>query len=168
MRRTVFSIVVFIVVGGLGGCGNPDRGTRASESTFLADFSLAPIIEANEQHLIAKHTISGSVVSEPPIAFFQKHEEAVVELDATNASAFMTAVVSDIEQLLTSSGAQIRGRGRGGNDGQGPEGTLPNIDYYSLRYSHDRAEGAVNLWGVAGQETNFTLIVLITESWNEG
>ncbi len=164
MGRLVFSIVVLIVVGGLVGCGNPDQGTRASESAFLANFSLAPILEANEQHLGARHTISGSAVSEPPTSFFQKHEEAVVEVDAANVSAFMVAIVSDIEQLLTDSGAQIVGRGRGGNDAQGPEGTQSDMDYYSLRYSQDRAEGAVNVWGVSGEKNNFTLIVLITES----
>jgi hypothetical protein len=132
----------------------------------LASFSLAPILEAQEQYLVARHTISGNTVSEPPTAFFQKHEEAFVQVDPTNASAFMAAVVTSIEQLLTSSGAEILGRGRGGNDGQGPGGTLANVDYYSFRYSQDNVEGVVNAWGVSGTDTGFTLIVLITEGWD--
>jgi hypothetical protein len=167
MKRFVLLITLFIVVWNLGGCGSPDRGTRASESAFLANFSLAPILEANEQYLIARHTISGSAVSEPPVAFFQKHEEGVVQVDATNIPALMAAVTSDIAQLLVSSGAQIHGHGRGGNDGEGPEGRLSNIDYFSFRYSQDNAEGAVNVWGVSGKETSFTLIVLITEGRGE-
>ena len=163
MRRVVLSVAVLLAIGGLGSCGDVARVPRASGSTFLTDFSLSPILEANEQFLIAKHTISGSAVSEPPSAFFQKHEEAVVQVDARNISAFMAGIVSDIEQLLTESGAQIDGRGRGGIDGQGPGGTLSDVDYYSLRYSQDGTDGIVNVWGVAGKETSFALIVLITE-----
>jgi hypothetical protein len=64
-------------------------------------------------------------------------------------------------------GAQIDGRRRGGNDGQGPEGTLSNTEYYSLRYSQDGTDEIVNVWGVASEETNFALIVQITEKWEE-
>ena len=167
MRRAVLSVVVLLAIGALGSCGDPARGTRASESEFFTDFSLSPILETNEQYLITRHTISGSAVAEPPTAFFQKHEEAFVQVDPTNASAFMAAVVSDIEKILTSSGAQILGHGRGGNDGQGPEGTLANVDYYSFRYRQDSVEGVVNAWGVSGTDTSFTLMVLLTESWND-
>lgn len=83
---------------------------------------------------------------------------------SSSVSTFMAAVISDIEQLLTGSGAQIRGLGRGGNNGRGPESTLSNVDYYSIRYRQDRTEGAVNVWGVSGGVDSFTLIVLITES----
>jgi hypothetical protein len=164
MNRVVCSIALLIVLGSLGGCGNADREGRASESTFLASFSLGPILEANDQYLIARHTISGGAVSEAPIAFFQKHEEVIVKVAETNVSAFMEAVRIDIEQLLTSSGGKIHGRRRGGNDGQGPEGELPNTDYYSFRYSQNKTEGAINIWGVRDAGTNFVLIVLITES----
>lgn len=164
MRRVIFLVAVLVVLASLGGCGNADGKERPSESAFMASFSLGPILEANEEHLIAKHISSGDSVSEPPVGFFQKHEVATVKVDESNASAFMEAVRSDIEQALASSGATIHGRGRGGNDGQGPEGELPNTDYYSLRYRQDRTEGAVNIWGVRGAGTNFVLIVLITES----
>ncbi len=164
MKQSIFLLTLFIALWTLGGCGNADGEKRASESTFLANFSLGPILEANEQYLIARHTISGGAVSEPPVAFFQKHEEAIVKVDENNVSAFMQAVRIDIEQSLISSGGEIQGRGRGGNDGQEPEGELPNTDYYSFRYSQDKTQGAVNIWGVRGAGTNFVLIVLITES----
>ena len=164
MRRFILLVAVLVVLASLGGCRNAAGRERPSESAFLASFSLAPILEANEQYLIAKHISSGDSVSEPPLGFFQKHEVATVKVDDTNASAFMEAVRSDIEQDLVSSGATIHGRGRGGNDGQVPEGDLPDTDYYSLRYRQDRTEGAVNIWGVRGAGTNFVLIVLITES----
>ncbi|MGD9049486.1 MAG: hypothetical protein PVF77_15625 [Anaerolineae bacterium] len=164
MRRLILLVAVLVVLASLGGCGNAAGKERPSESAFLAGFSLAPILEANEEHLIAKHISSGDAVSEPPLGFFQKHEVATVKIDETNTPAFMEAVRSDIERDLVSSGATIHGQGRGGNDGQTPEGELPDTDYYSLRYRQDSTEGAVNIWGVRGAGTNFVLIVLITES----
>jgi hypothetical protein len=62
MGRIVFSVLIVLVIGGPGGCGNVVEGTHPSESTFMAGFSLAPILEANEQYLAARHTISGSSV----------------------------------------------------------------------------------------------------------
>lgn len=165
MKRSTVLFTLLIVIWNLGGCRNADGETRTSESTFLASFSLAPILEGNEQYLIARHTISGSGISEPPIAFFQKHEEASIQVDETNVSALMEAVRSDIEQLLASSGAQIVGRGRSGNDGETPAGALPNVDYFSLRYSQDETEGVINVWGVHDNGTHFVILVLITESF---
>jgi hypothetical protein len=164
MKRSTVLFTLLIVIWTLGGCGDADGGKGAAESTFLADFSLGPVLEANEQYLIAMHTISGGAVSEPPESFFQKHEEASIQVDETNVSALMEAVRSDIEQLLASSGAQIAGRGRGGNDGKTPAGALPNVDYFSIRYSVDETEGVINVWGVHDNGTHFVFLVLITES----
>ena len=84
MRRFILFVVALIVLASLGGCGSAAGIERPSESAFLAAFSLGPILEANEQYLIAKHTSSGDAVSEPPLGFFQKHEVATVKVDETN------------------------------------------------------------------------------------
>jgi len=146
---------------GLNGCVTIVRERPASQSAFIAGFSLETIIEANEQYLIARHTVSSGTESVPPASFFQKHEEAIVQVDSTNISAFMEAIRSDIEQALTSSGAKIHG---GGIDRQGPEGGLADIEYFSFRYSEGEADGVINVWGVRGEGTSFSLIVLTTES----
>jgi hypothetical protein len=176
-RWLIFSFVLAVVCG-LGGCGDAGR-----ESGFLTGFSIGSIIEANEQYLIAPHTVSGGVVSEPPVPFFQMHEEAIVQIDPSHVSAFMEVVRSSVERSLTSSGAKIVGRGgdhpeiieqalasqglairEHTGDRQGQEGTLADIAGFSFRYSDGQADGAINVWGVRGEGTSLVLIVLITES----
>ena len=106
MKRWLIYSFALIVVCGLAGCGDTGR-----ESAFLTGFSIGSIIEANEQYLIAPHTVSGGVVSEPPVPFFQMHEEAIVQIDPSHIPAFMEVVRSSVERSLTGSGAQIVGRG---------------------------------------------------------
>ena len=178
MKRLMILILFLIVLCGLGGCGRV-----SGESAFMAGFSIGPIIEANEQYLIAKHTLSGGAVSEPPVPFFQKHEEAIVQIDPSDIPAFIEAVRSDIELGLTRSGAKICGRGgdhpehieqalasqglkiRGRtSDRQGQEGGPTDIAGFSFRYSDGQVDGAINVWGVRGEGTSLILIVLITES----
>ncbi|UCC62502.1 MAG: hypothetical protein JSV36_17325 [Anaerolineae bacterium] len=61
----------------------------------------------------------------------------------------------DIEQTLTSNGATIQGGGFGDQ---------ADIKHFSVRYSEDETDGVINVWGVRGEGTSFTVIVLITES----
>ncbi|UCC61707.1 MAG: hypothetical protein JSV36_12990 [Anaerolineae bacterium] len=178
VKRLVILLCCLVLLPGLGGCES-----AGIESAFLTEFSIGSIIKANEQYLIAPHTVSSGTVSEPPVPFFQKHEEAIVQIDASRIEAFMEAVRSDIEQALTSSGAEIRGRGgdhpeliqqalasqglegrrrEGARQGQASEAA--GIAGFSFRYSDGNAEGAINVWGVRGQGTTLFLIVLITES----
>jgi hypothetical protein len=178
VKRWVFLFSLLVVSCGLSGCGSIGR-----ESAFMAGFSLGSIIEANDQFLIAKGTVSSGTVSEPPVPFFQKHEEAIVQIDSSHIPTFMEAVRSDIEISLTSSGAKICGRGgdhpehieqalasqglkiRGRtSDRQGQEGRPTDIAGFSLRYSDGKVDGVVNAWGVRGKGTSLILIVLITES----
>jgi hypothetical protein len=161
MKRLTFFFTLLIVICGLSSCVTIVRERPASQSAFIASFSIGSIIEANEQYLIARHTVSSGTESVPPASFFQKHEEAIVQVDSTNVSAFMEAVRSDIEQALTSNGAKIHGRG---GDHQGPEGSPADIAYFSFRYSEGKADGVINVWGVRGEGRSFSLIVLITES----
>jgi hypothetical protein len=177
VKRLVIFLSFLIVLCGLGGCGSV-----GSESAFMAGFSIGSIIEANEQYLIAKHTVSGGTVSEPPVPFFQKHEEATVQIDSSHIPAFMEAVRSDVELGLTSTGAKICGRGgdhpelieqvlasqgreirERGSDRQGQEGVSTDLVGFSFRYSDGPVVGAVNVRGVRGEGTRFVLIVLITE-----
>ena len=161
MKRLTFFFTLLIMICGLNGCVTIVREIPVPQSAFIASFSIGSIIEANEQHLIARHTVSSGMVSTSPESFFQKHEVAIVQVGSTNVSAFMEAVRSDIEQALTSNGAKIHGRG-GGH--QGPEGGPADIKYFSFRYSEGEADGVTNVWGVRGEGTSFSLIVLITES----
>lgn len=178
MKRLVVLISLFVMLCSLSSCASASK-----ESAFLAEFSVAPIIEANEQYLIAKHTVSSGLVSEPPVPFFQMHEEAIVRIDASHIPAFMEGVRSGIEHSLTSSGAQIVGRGgdhpelieqvlasqgletrKPDSDRQGQEGGSTDLTGFSFRYRDGQVEGAVNVWAVPGKGTDLVLILLITES----
>jgi hypothetical protein len=155
MKRLPFFLTLLITICSLIGCGNAGRAIPASPSAFAASFSLESIIEANERYLIAKHTLSSGTVSEPPTPFFQKHEEAIVQIDPTNVSAFIEAIRFDILETLTKSGTKIDGLGTGGQ---------AEAEYFSYRYSEGEIDGVINVWGVRGEGTSFTLIVLIIES----
>lgn len=178
MKRLVVSISLLVVLYSLSSCASAE-----DESAFLAEFSIAPIIEANGQYLLAKHTVSSGLVSEPPVPFFQQHEEAVVRIDPSQIPTFMEAVRNDIETALTRSGAKIIGRGgdhpelieqvrairgtetrRPTGDHQRENDTSTDLVGFSFRYSDGRTDGAVNVWGVRGEGTKLVLIVLITES----
>jgi hypothetical protein len=151
----------------------------------MGNFCLASLIGANEQYLIAPHTVSSGTVSEPPVPFFQKHEAAVVQVDSSQAPAFMEAVRSDIASDLARSGAQITGSGGDQpelveqalatagevaeirsrqSDHQGRDGSPTGITGFSFRYTDGEIDGAVDVWGVPSQGTSFVLIALITES----
>lgn len=176
-------LTLLIIATALVGCGDVDRQGPQSPSAFMESFTIGSIIEANEQYLVAKHTVSSGTLSEPPSSFFQMHEQAIVDVDPAQVSPFMQAVRLDIEQALADSGAEIVGLGgdhpeelervlaeqgitrdaraedRPSRPGAPTEGT-----YFSFRYSVGATQGAINVWGVRGQETSYTVIVLITES----
>ena len=151
MKKTVFVFTMFIVVFILVGCG----GASPSQSTFKTNFSLGSIVEANQQYLLDETRVtSGSEVG-PRELFTQQHEEMIIQIDSTNISAFMEALRMEIEQELVSNTARVVGRESNG---------LENLEYFSFNYSEGPIYGIINVWGVRGEGTTFTLIMLITES----
>lgn len=156
MMRQVIVFTVLIAVCALGGCRSVAR-----ESDFMVGFSIGSIIEASEQFLITQESVSGGTVSGPAQPFFQRREEAIVQVEPSDNPAFMAAVQSDMEGALLNGGARIVGR-EGGR--QGPGVSPGEIAEFSLRYRDGSIDGVVNVWGVRGQETRLILIVLITES----
>jgi hypothetical protein len=147
----------------------------------MTEFSIGSIIEANSQYLIAPHTVSGSAVSEPPVPFFHRHEEAIVQIDPSQVPAFMEAVRSDVEIALTGSGARIRGSGgdqpelieqalashgieaRGRNVDRRQEDTPADVSGFSYRYSDGEADGVIYVRGVRGQGARLVLIAILVE-----
>jgi hypothetical protein len=65
----------------------------------------------------------------------------------------MAAIRSDIEQAIIDSDAQILGSEGGPND----------TEHFSFSYSESEIQGTIHVWGIPGEDTNFTIIVLITE-----
>jgi hypothetical protein len=65
----------------------------------------------------------------------------------------MAAVRSDIEKVLIDSDASILGS----------ESESNGTGHFSLSYRENEITGAIHVWGIPGENTNFTIIVLITE-----
>jgi hypothetical protein len=158
MIRSAIFLLILILIAGLTACVNADD--EFEQNAFSQSFSIGEHIEANEAFLIAKHTVSSGSESVPPESFFQLYEVATVEIDPEDVPDFMGAVRSSIEMELYDSGAEIVGRG---GDVEGRGGNPDDLTYFSFRYSDEGAGGVINVWGVRGEGTNYTLLVLVTE-----
>lgn len=158
MKRFTFFLVLFCLVCGISGCRNTKNEQR---SKFFATFTIGEIVEENDQYLIPEARSLGGTEAGPNKAPYQKHEEMIVQIDPADRSDFIEAVKTDIAQAIVDSGASIDGQG---GSFQNPIGGQAGIDYISYRYSQNGANGIINLYGVPGEGTNYTLIVVLTES----
>lgn len=159
MNQARFLIAVLMMLGSLGGCGTVER---ESPSTFKTEFSLGAIVEANKEYLIAGPRLSSGTEVGPQEPFAQKHEELIVQVDPAQSSAFMEGIRSGVEAALVSSKAEILGRSGGAFQEQGSEADGPM--HFSLSYDGEARYGVIQVWGIQGKETDFTLIALVTES----
>lgn len=154
MKNIAIIVLIGAAIWGLNSCGFTINSKDTPESTFLAEFSLGPVIEGQTELLIARNDLSSSSVADRTAGFYQKEETAEVQIEPENISPFIFAVRSEIEDNLQSWGAEIVGSGVGG---------LQKAPGYSIRYTLDGKNGVVNLFGVQGDGTNFYLLMLITE-----
>jgi hypothetical protein len=144
--------VLLIAVVSLFGCRQTTQ--TPSQSAFKANLSLNAVIENNKQFLLeeARHSSGAeSGIQEP---FIQSHEEMVIQINPNSVPEFMAAVRSDIEQAIIDSDARMLGSEGGSND----------TKHFSFSYSENEIQGTIHVWGVPGEDTNFTIIALITES----
>ena len=84
-----------------------------------------------------------------------------VQVDATNAVAFMEAVQSGIQESLVASHAELLGGG--GSASREPTGDLSDPTHFSFIYREGEVFGTINLWGVPGAGSSLVLIVTIVE-----
>jgi hypothetical protein len=152
MKKIGFVVVLLVTMASLCGCRHKTH--RQIRNTFTTDFSLNTVIENNERFLLDQsHRMSGSEsgFQEP---FIQSHQEIIIQIDPVNVPDFMMAVSSDIEEALIKSDACILGREDGSNT---------DIVHFSFSYSENEVRGTIHVWGIHGEATNYTIIVLITE-----
>ena len=158
MKRKLFVIALLIVFCSVGGCGTENR---AEQSAFKATFSLGSIVDANEQFLLPGPRASSGSEAGPSEPFTQSSEVMIVQVDSTNAVAFVEAVQSGIQESLTSSHAELLGGG--GSASQDPTGHLSDPVRFSFSYREGEVFGTINVWGVPGQGSSLILIVTIVE-----
>ena len=151
MKKSWLVIIVLIILMSLFGCGR--AAPPLSQSTFKANFSLNTVVENNKHYLQEEARHSSGAESGLPEPFLQSHEEMTIQIDPKNVLEFMAAIRSDIEQAIIDSDARILGSEGGSND----------TEHFSFSYSENEIQGTFHVWGIPGQDTNFTIIVLITE-----
>ena len=76
-----------------------------------------------------------------------------IQIAPKNAPEFMAAIRSNIEKLLGDSNARILDS----------ESESSDIKLFSFSYSKNEIHGSIHVWGISGEGTKFTIIVLITE-----
>lgn len=150
MKKIMFILILIIVSIGLFGCGSEPP----SQSTFKSNFSLNSVIENNKEYLLEETRMSSGTASGLRESFEQSHEEMTVQIDPSNISTFMQAIRLEIGQSLADNNASVLGQEVNGNE---------NVGFFSYSYSEDGLYGTITMWGVPGDGTSYTLIVLITE-----
>ena len=126
---------------------------------FKQNFSLGNLLEEHHELLLDGPRESRGMEVGPREPFMQIQEEMVIQVDPDNAVALLELIQSDIEEMISSSGATIVGIG---NWEIQPESTA----YFSYSYSEGSIFGVINLWGVRGEGNTLVLIVQITERQN--
>lgn len=149
MKKSILILALLILSASLFGCGNE----APSQSTFKENFTIGTTVEDNAQYLIPGSRELFGAEYGPPVPFTQKQEEIALQIEPTDLPAFLTAIQSGIEESIINSGASIVGHGSGGVTGTS----------FSIQYRENEIYGVINVWGVRGEGTTFTLIVLITE-----
>jgi len=152
MKRFTTLLILFIVVTNCIACR---RSTGQLNSNFYASFSIAEIVEENNQYLLPGSRVTSGMETGSRELFLQKHEEMILPMDPSNYSAFMEVIQSAIEKEITRSGALVQGRGMSQSD------TV--FDYFSFDYRQDETSGVIHVWGVPGGERNLNIVALITE-----
>ena len=150
MQKSILILSLLILSASLCGCGSE----VSSQSTFKEKFTIGTFVEDNAQYLIpGPRELFGSEYG-PSEPFTQKQEEIVFQIEPVDLPAYFTVIRSGIEESIIGSGASIVGQGSGGVTGTS----------FSIQYRANEVYGTINVWGVRGEGTTYTLIVLITES----
>jgi hypothetical protein len=152
MKKPLIVIASLVILVSAFGCGKATQ--TSSQSTFKANFSLNTVVENNKHFLLDEARYSSGAESGLPEPFLQSHEEMTVQINSSNVPEFLAAIRSDIEQTLIDSNVRILGSEDGSND----------AEHFSFSYRENEIYGSIHVWGIPGGNSNFTLIVLITES----
>ena len=156
MKRTGLFFALIIVIGGLVGCRIASRENTGEQSAFKQDFSLGAMVARHPELLLEGSLAASGVEAGPRAPFTQSQEYMVIQVEPANLMPLLTALQSDLEETLSTSGSTVLG--------YSGEMQPDPIAYLSYQYSEGPFYGTVNLWGLRGQGNTLTLISEITES----
>jgi hypothetical protein len=148
MNKSFFVLAILILSAGLFSCAN----AAPVQSTFKANFSLEALVEANRQHLLEHARVSRGAEDGSQNQFTQRHENMTVRVQPDNIPAFIEAIRSGIEQALLENNARIVGS------------EISGSEHFSFSYNQNGLHGTIHVWGVPGEDSNYTIILLITEN----
>jgi hypothetical protein len=148
MNKSFFVLALLSLSAGLFSCTN----AAPVRSTFKANFSLEAIVEASQRHLLEQARVSGGAEVGSQEQFSQRHEKMTVRVEPDNIPAFMEAIRSGIEQALFENDARIIGS------------EISSSEHFSFSYNENGLHGTIHVWGVPGEDSNYTIILLITEN----
>jgi len=152
--KQIFNFVTFcLLTVSLAGCGIPAKNASVSQSAFWEDFSIGTIVDENTQYLVSESRDLYSSESGPPEPFEQRQEEMMIQIEADDLPAFLTALQSGIDEAIIDSGATIVGRSTGGVTGTS----------FSISYRENDVYGIVNVWGSHGEGSTYYLLAIVTE-----
>ena len=152
MKRKMFVLISLIFLLGNTGCGNVKDTPIEPPSSFAEEFNIRDILEANGTQLIAN---SGREVTESSIPLYHKDEEAIVQLDLGIEVELMETVWANVQAEIRKSGALIHSADKRAQE---------KAEHFTCQYSNGEVSGLINLWGIRGQDTEYTVIALIVES----
>jgi hypothetical protein len=162
MKRLTWLLIGISIVIGLTGCSIISREISTAEtlpeqSTFKQTYAIGSVVEAHTDLLLeGPRTVSGSEAG-TRTPFVQSQEIMTLQIEQENVTALMRAIQSDVQDILSNSGATITGS-------SGFDGQADPIAYFSYNYREGPFYGVINVWGVRGIDTQLTLISEITES----
>ena len=149
MKKLILVFSLLILSTSLFGCGNE----APSQSMFKENFTIGTIVEGNTQYLIPGSRVLFGAEYGSPVPFTQKQEEITLQVEPADLPVFLAAIRSGIEESIINSGASSVGHGSGSVTGTS----------FSIQYRENEIYGVINVWGIPGEGTAYTLIVLITE-----
>ena len=159
--KKILLVLLFMIIFTLYGCssGGEEPPTNITTS-FYEEFSLSSLIEHNDAFLEGRVSISGRDESGKSQKPHQKQEIAALQIEPGNISEFILAVRTSIESALNRDEIIITGQGA---DLTRADKQPADAIAFSYRYRQGEVDGVINVWGIPGEGTDFTLITLVTE-----
>jgi hypothetical protein len=157
MKKSFQLLIFAFIFLGLASCGIASQKRSQQQSTFKQNYSIGLFIEKHQDLLMEGSRALSGMETGPNEPFIQSNEYTTFQIASDNTSALMEALRTDIVETINVNGATIVGSS--GSDSQADP-----VAHFSYSYKEAPFYGVVNVWGIRGEGSTFTIISQITES----